>query len=184
MQTRGSINKSPIKLSMQQKINNMMICLRMGKTNTAKTLQGDFKVITPKISLLSQQVVTSKGISVLYTNLQLNPYPNTQLDLFCSENFSFWCTTPKYVTNQFDARILVRNFNHQLEKVVGCKVLQFIPTMKIKKMFGHKTLRCTYTATSSQKWWTRAKLCLRLQIAWTNFAQHLCNLCTLWRPLK
>ena len=26
--------------------------------------------------------------------------------------------------------------------------------------------------------------CLWLQIAWTNFAQHLCNLCTLWRPLK
>ena len=38
---------------------------------------------------------------------------------------------------------------HQLEKVVGCKVLQFIPTMKIKKMLGHKTLRCTNTTTSS-----------------------------------
>ena len=48
MQTRGSINKSPIKLSMQQKINNMMICLRMGKTYTGKTPPGDFKVTTPK----------------------------------------------------------------------------------------------------------------------------------------
>ena len=66
-----------------------MICLRMGKTNTAKTLQGDFKVITPKIPLLSQQVVTSKGISVPYTNLQLNPYPNTQLDLFCKQSLIF-----------------------------------------------------------------------------------------------
>ena len=69
-----------------------MICLRMGKTNTAKTPLGDFKVTTPEIPLLSQQVVTSKGISVPYTNLQLNPYPNTQLNLFCSDNFSFWCT--------------------------------------------------------------------------------------------
>ena len=43
------------------------------------------------------------------------------------------------------ARILVRDFNHQLEKVVGYKILQFIPTMKIKKMLGHKTLQCTYT---------------------------------------
>ena len=83
-----------------------------------------------------------------------------------------------------NAQISVRDFNHQLGKVVGCKVLQFIPTMKIKKMLGHKTLRCTYTATSSQEWWTRTKLCFRLQIAWTNFAQHLCNLCTLWWPLK
>ena len=60
----------------------------MGKINTAKTLSGDFKVTTPENPLLSQQVVTSKGIPVPYTNLQLNPYPNTQLNLFCSENLS------------------------------------------------------------------------------------------------
>ena len=89
MQTSGSTNKSPIKLSMQQKINNTVICLRMRKTYIKKIPPNDFKVITPKIPLLSQQVVTSKGISVPYTNLQLNPYPNTQLDLFCSNNFSF-----------------------------------------------------------------------------------------------
>ena len=89
MQTRGSTNKSPIKLSMQRKINDTVICLRMGKTYTAKTSPCDFKVTTPKIPLLSQQAVTGKGIPVPYTNLQLNPYPNTQLDLFCSDNFSF-----------------------------------------------------------------------------------------------
>ena len=27
--------------------------------------------------------------------------------------------------------------------------------MKIKKMLGHKTLRCTNTTTSTQEWWTR-----------------------------
>ena len=54
-----------------------MICLGMGKTYTAKTLLVDFKVTTSENSLLSQQVVTSKGISVPYTNLQLNHYPNT-----------------------------------------------------------------------------------------------------------
>ena len=89
MQTHGSINKSPIKLSMQRKINNTVICLRMRKTYTEKTLPGDFKVITPEIPLLLQHSVTSKEILVPYTNLQLNPYPNTQLDLFCSDNFSF-----------------------------------------------------------------------------------------------
>ena len=66
-----------------------MICLRMGKTYTAKTLPGDFKVTTPENSLLSQQAITSKGILVSYTNLQLNPFPNTQLDLFYSDNLSF-----------------------------------------------------------------------------------------------
>ena len=78
----------------------MVICLRMGKTYTAKTPPGDFKVITPENPLLSKQMVTSKGITVPYTNLQLNPYPNTQLDLFCSDNLSFSMHGSQYVTNQ------------------------------------------------------------------------------------
>ena len=55
----------------------------------AKTLSGDLKVTTPETPLLSQQAVTSKGIPVRYTNLQLNPYPNTKLDLFCSDSSPF-----------------------------------------------------------------------------------------------
>ena len=61
MQTRGSTNKSPIKLSIQRKINDIVICLRMGKTYMAKTPSGDFKVTTSENLLLSQQAVTSKG---------------------------------------------------------------------------------------------------------------------------
>ena len=48
---------------MQWKINNMVICLRMRKNLTAKTPPGDFQVTIPETPLLSQQVVTSKGIS-------------------------------------------------------------------------------------------------------------------------
>ena len=49
----------------QRKINlTRVICFQMGKTYTAKTPPDDFRVTTPKNSLLSQQVVTSKGISV------------------------------------------------------------------------------------------------------------------------
>ena len=61
----------------------------MGKTYTIKTPPDNFEITTPENSLLSKQAVTSKGISVPYTNLQLNPYPNTQLDLFCNDNLSF-----------------------------------------------------------------------------------------------
>ena len=78
----------------------MVICLQMGKTYTAKTPLGDFKVITPENPLLLQQMVTSKGIPVPYTNLQLNPYPNSQLDLFCSDNLSFSMHGSQYATNQ------------------------------------------------------------------------------------
>ena len=61
----------------------------MRKTYTAKTLPGDFKFTTPKNPLLSKQTVTSKGIPVPYTNLQLNPYLDIQLDLFYSDNLLF-----------------------------------------------------------------------------------------------
>ena len=72
----------------------------MGKTYTAKTPPGDFKVTTPENPLLSKQAVTSKGISVSYTNLQLNPYPNTQLNLFYDDILSFSMHDSQYVTNQ------------------------------------------------------------------------------------
>ena len=66
----------------------------------AKTTPGDFKVTTPENSLLSTQAITSKEILIPYTNLQLNPYPNTQLDLFCSDNLSFSMHDSQYITNQ------------------------------------------------------------------------------------
>ena len=47
---------------MQWKINNTVICLRMGKNLTAKTPSSDFQVTTPETPLLSQQAVTSIGI--------------------------------------------------------------------------------------------------------------------------
>ena len=63
---------------MQRKINNTVICSRMGKTLTAKTPPGDFQVTTPETPLLSNQAVTSKGIpSTLPTySWTLTPIPN------------------------------------------------------------------------------------------------------------
>ena len=61
---------------------------------------GDFKVTTSENLPLSQQAITSKGIPVSYTYLQLNPYPNTQLELFCNDNLSFSMHDSLYVTNQ------------------------------------------------------------------------------------
>ena len=52
-----------------------------GENHRDKTPPSEFKVTIPKNLLLSIKAVISKGISVPYTNLQLNPYPNTQLNL-------------------------------------------------------------------------------------------------------
>ena len=107
----------------------------MRKTYTAKTSSGDFKVTTSENPLLSQQTVTSKGILVLYTNLQLNSYPNIQLNLQCSDN----CTVPSmWLTNRCTNPSTW--LTHQLEKDVGYKFLQFIQMMKIKKLLDYKTL--------------------------------------------
>ena len=118
-----------------------MICLRMGKTYTAKTPLGDFKVTTSENPLLSKQAIISKGIQVPYTNLQLNPYPNTQLDLFYSDNLSFSMHGSQYVTNQF------RKSQYATWSLAreGCWLQSFSVhhTMKIIKLLGHKTLRYT-----------------------------------------
>ena len=74
---------------MQQKLNWHNDLFTNGENLHGKNFTGYFKITTPKNSLLSQQAVTSKEISIAYTNLQLNPYPNTQMDLFRSDNLSF-----------------------------------------------------------------------------------------------
>ena len=125
-----------------------MICFRMRKTYTTKTPPSDFKVTIPENPLLSKQAVTSKGIRVLYTNLQLNSYPNTQLDLFCSDNLSFQCTAPStWLTNYADPSTQLQSPTRD-----GCWLQSFsvYHTMKIMKLFGHKTLWCKNTVASSR----------------------------------
>ena len=65
---------------MQQKINDTVICLRMGKNLTAKTPPGDFQVTTPETPLLSQQAVTSKESQVPYQPI-VEPLPQYLIGL-------------------------------------------------------------------------------------------------------
>ena len=131
------------------------ICLWMGKTYMAKTPLGDFKVTTPKNPLLSKQVFTSKGIPVPYTNLKLNPYPNTRFDLFWSDNLSFQCTAPStWLTNPMCGSQYVAYSPTWEECWLQSSSVHH--TMKIMKLLGHKTLWCINTAASSRERWTKA----------------------------
>ena len=132
-----------------------MIYLWMGKTYTAKISPGDFKVTTPMNSLLSQQAITSKRILIPYTNLQLNPYPNTQLDLFYSDNLSFQCTAPNmWLTNlMHGSQYAAYTLTWERCWLQSSSVHH---TMKIMKLIGYKTLWCTNTAASWRERWTRA----------------------------
>ena len=168
---------------MQQKINNTLICLRMGKNLMVKTLPGDFQVTILETLLLSQPVVTSKGISsTLPTyNWTLTPISNwtcfvMTVSLSDAQLLSTWLTSCADPSTRLQT---------PTKKILGCKVLQFIHTMKIKKMLSHKTLRCKYTTTSSrERDELGQELRLRSQFAWTEFAQCLYNLCTIWQLLK
>ena len=65
---------------MQRKINDTVICLRIGKNLTAKTTSGDFQVTTPETPLLSQQAVTSKESQVPYQPI-VKPLPQYPIGL-------------------------------------------------------------------------------------------------------
>ena len=148
-----------------------------------KTSPGDFQVTTPNTPILSQQAVTSKGIpSTLPTySWTLTQIPNWICSIVTVPLSDAWLPSTWLIVT----RILVRDLKTSTKKIVGCKVLQFIHTIKIKKMLGYKTLWCKYTATSSRE---RDELgqesCLRSQFAWIEFAQYLCNLCTILQLLK
>ena len=80
---------------MQRKISlKQVICLRMGKTTEAKFHLVNLRSPLPRIYYYQNKRLQVKGIPVPNTNLQLNPYPNTQLDLYCSGNLSVQCTNP------------------------------------------------------------------------------------------
>ena len=134
---------------MQRKINNTIICLRIRKNLMAKIPPDDFQVTTLETPLLSLQAVTSKGISSTLATYSwtLTPIPNWTCSVVTVPLSDAWLPSTWLTV----ARIPVRDFKTPTEKIVGCKVFQFIHTMKIKKMLGHKTLRCKYTATSSRE---------------------------------
>ena len=92
----------------------MVTCLQMGKNLMTKTPSGDFRVTIPKTPLLSQQVITSKGISsTLQTySWTLTPIPNwtyfaMTIPLSDARLPSTWQTV---------ARILVCDFNNTIWK--------------------------------------------------------------------
>ena len=66
----------------------------MGKTTSAKPHRVNLRSPLPRIYYYQNKQLQVKGIPVPNTNLQLNPYPNTQLDLQCCENLSFQYMNP------------------------------------------------------------------------------------------
>ena len=97
----------------------MMVCLRMGKTYTAKTPLSDFKVSSLENPLLSKQMVTVKESQYLIPTYSWIII--LMLNWTCSivRISHFQCMSPNtWLTNYADFNT---RLNHQLEKDVAAK---------------------------------------------------------------
>ena len=90
----GSTNKSPIKLNAAEIKFDTGDLFTNGKTTEPKPHWVNLRSPPLRIHYYQNKRLQVKGIPEPNTNLQLNPYPNTQLDLFCSNNLFFQCIAP------------------------------------------------------------------------------------------
>ena len=160
-----------------------VICFRMGKTSKAKPHRVILRSPLPRIHYYHNKQLQVKEFQYLIPTYSwtLTPIPNWTCSIVTISHFQ--CMTPStwLINRCMDPSMLL---NHQLEKDVGYKVLQFIHTMKVKKLLGQKTLRCTNTIAFSRKRWVRENSIFVHSLHEQNFVSHLCNLCNLWQPLK
>ena len=160
---------------MQRTINNTVICIRMGKNLIAKNPTGWFSSHNPETPLLSQQAVTSKGIpsTLLIYSWTFTPILNwtcsvVTVPLFDARYLSTW------LTNCVDPSMQLQS---PTKKIVGCKVIQFIHMMKIKKMLGHKTLQCKiHINFFKRKRWTKARTSSSVTICLSRVCSKLMQL--------
>ena len=140
----------------------------MGKTAEAKPHHVNLRSPLSRIYYYKNKRLQVKRISVPNTNLQLNPYPNTQLDLYCSGNLSIQFTNSSiWLTN--DARIPVRDQHTNLRKNVGCKVFQFINNEDQEAPWSQNPWRKDEVA-SAENMMNYSKFCLRSQYAFILFS--------------
>ena len=151
-----------------------MICLRMRKTYTVKTLLGDFKVITLENPLLSKQVQQLIPIGLVKELQYLIPTYSWTLTLitnwtyFVVTNSYFQCMTPSmWLTN-------CANPSTRLQSPIreGCWLQNFFlhHSMKIMKLLGYKILWYIKHSNLLKRMKNYSKLGFRLR-----FSSYLCN---------
>ena len=162
----------------------MVICLRMGKNLIAETPPGDFQVTTLETPLLSQQAITSKGIpSTLPTySWTLTPIPNWTCSVVTIPPFDARLPST-WLTNCADPSTRLQNTN--LKRLLAAKFFSSSTQRRsgrclVTKPYGANTQKLLLEKRDE----LGQELCLQSQFEWTEFAQCLCNLCTVWRLLK
>ena len=115
--------------------------------------------------------------------LTISPYPNIQLDLFCSDSSLFWCTTPKYVTNSCtDPSTRLQSTNWENCWLQSSSVHPHDEEQE--DAWSQNSTVQIHSNCFKRKRWTRSRTLSLVTICLKEFAQCLCNLCTVWRLLK
>ena len=149
----------------------------------ANTPLGDFQVTTPKTPLLSQQVVTSKGISSTLPTYSwtLTSIPNwtcsiVTVPLFDARLSSTWLTV---------AQILVCDFNNPNREDCWLQSSSVHSHDEDQEdAWSQNPMVQIHNNFFKRKRWTRLKTLSPVTICLTKFAQNLCSLCTILRLLK
>ena len=149
----------------------------------AKTPPGDFQVTTPETPLLSQQAVTSKGISSTLPTYSwtLTPIPNwtysvVTIPLFDARLPSTWLIV---------ARIPVRDFNNTNWEDCWLQSSSVHPHNEDQEdAWSQNPTVQIHSNFFKRKRWTRSRTLSLVTICLIEFAKCLCNLCTVLRLLK
>ena len=133
VQTNHQITKYAMEIKLTQ-----WFVYEWGKPTQQKSHQMILKSPLPRIHNYQNkqlQVKESQYLIPIYSWI-LTLVPNWTCFVVTISHFQ--CTAPStWLTNCVNPSTWL---NHHLEKDVGCKVLQFIQTMKIMKLLGHKIL--------------------------------------------
>ena len=152
-----------------------MICLRTRKTSKAKPHQMNLRSPLPRIHYYHNKRLQVKKFQYLIPTYSWNLTPTPNWTCSYSDNLSFSMHGSQYVTNQsMQGSKYVTN--HQLEKDVGCKVLQFINMMTlVTKPYGIQTQQLLQEKDEPENL-SLVTMCLNKTFA-SSFHQ-------LWWPLK
>ena len=134
---------------MQRKLNlTRVIFLRIGKITKVKPHQVNLRSPLPRIHYYQNKQLQVKESQYLIPTYSwtLTPIPNWTCSIVTNSP-STW------LTNCANASTRLQSPTRE-----GCwlQSSSVHHTIKIKKLLGYKTLRCTNTAASSQEIWTRA----------------------------
>ena len=114
-----------------------------------------FRSPLPKLHYYHNKRLQARNSKYL-TNLQLNPYPNIQSDLFCSDSSPFWCTASKYVINDCaDPSTRLQNTN--LKRLLAAKFFNSSTRWKLGRCLVTKPYGAMHSNFFKRKRWTRSR---------------------------